>query len=101
MSWQGYDQTAQRQQVPTRTFEVPLRIFPEEITIPANTRQSIPLPQTCAQIAFINVVPGVWASFNGGGARTIKDGFVYNGEFQSLEVLTDATGSATIQLGAY
>ena len=101
IGWPGYDQIAQRTTNPVRTFETPFLFFPADISIPSNTRQTIQLPPNCAQIAFIDVVPGVWASINGGGSRLIKDGFVYNGEFSSLEVLTDATGLVTIQLAAY
>lgn len=101
VSWQGKDPIELRNVEPQRTFEVPLRTFPAEINIPINTFQNVQLPQNCAQIAFINVVAGVVVSINGGGQRTIKDGFIYNGEFSTLEVLTDATGTVTIQLAAW
>jgi hypothetical protein len=99
--WSGIDQMAQRTLDPVRTFEVPFVYFPADILVPASTTINIPLPPRCAQIAFINVVPNVVASLNSGGARTIKDGFVYNGEFTSLQVATDAAGSCTIQLACY
>ena len=66
-----------------------------------NTIISIPLPPRCYQIAFINLTANVWASFNQGGARIVKDGFVYNGEFQTLDMVSDATGNCIIQLAAY
>lgn len=101
LSWQGTDPMAARTTTPVRTFETPLITFPAEITVPINSNRTIPLPKNCAQIAFIGVKPGCFASINGGGARTIKDGFIYSGEFYSLQVATDATGTATIQLAAY
>lgn len=100
-SWQGRDPIESRSKIPQSTFEVPFRYFPAEINIPINTQISIPLPNNCSQIAFINVTPGVIASINGGGTRTIKDGFVYNGEFSTLEILTDGTGTVTVQLAAW
>lgn len=101
MSWQGLDTIAQRAVDPVRTFETPLVYFPAEILIPVGQVLTIPLPPRCAQIAFISLVPNVTASINGGGPRTVKDGFIYNGEFQSLQVATDATGTVLIQLGCY
>jgi len=86
---------------PVRTFETPLVYFPAEITIPANTQQLIQVPPRCVQIAFISLIPNVYASINGGGGRTIKDGYIYNGEFNSLEIVTDATGTVVIQFGCY
>lgn len=99
--WAGVDVTQQRQMDPQRTFETPLVFFGPDILIPPNTTMTVPLPDRCAQIAFINLVPGVFASINGGGGRTIKDGFVFNGDFHSLEVATDAAGSVTIQTAAW
>lgn len=99
--WPGNDPLENRPLNPARTFETPLQSFPADIVIGPLTQQIINLPERCAQIAFISVIPGLQASINGGGGRTIKDGFVYNGEFRSLEVLTDATGSCIIQLGCY
>ena len=101
VGWAGLDPIGKRTMDPVRTFETPLVFFPGDILVPANTTISIPLPQRCFQIAFINLIPGVFASFNGGGARTIKDGFVMNGEFSTLDVATDALGSVIIQLAAY
>lgn len=86
---------------PVRTFETPMVYFPAEITVGANSQLLIPVPPRCVQIAFISLVPNVFASINGGGGRTIKDGFVYNGEFSSLEIVTDATGTVLIQFGCY
>lgn len=99
--WQGFDPMAARTLDPVRTFETPLVYFPADINIPVLTNVSIQLPPRCSQIAFINLVPNVMASFNNGGFRTIKDGFVMNGEFTSLQVQTDAAGLCTIQLGCY
>lgn len=101
LSWQGNDPIARRTTDPVRTFETPLISFPAEITIPINSNIQVQLPKNCAQIAFIGVTAGCWASINGGGSRTIKDGFIYSGEFFSLQVVTDATGTATLQLAAY
>ena len=101
VGWPGRDPLEQRRTDPTRTFETPFINFPAEINIPAATQISIPLPQQCGQIAFINVLPGVIASINGGGGRTIKDGYIYNGDFQTLEIVTDATGSCSVQLACY
>lgn len=100
-SWQGVDPMANRVLNPVRTFETPLVYFPAEIQVGSSQTLNIPLPPRCAQIAFISVVPGLVASFNGGGTRTIKDGFVMNGEFTDLQVATDAAGSCLIQLGCY
>lgn len=97
----GMDPVSKRTMDPVRTFETPLTYFPADIAIPALTQITIPLPPRCFQVAFIDVLAGCWASFNGGGSRKIKDGFVYNGDISSLEVLTDATGAATIQLACY
>lgn len=97
----GVTAIEQRVMDPVRTFETPLVGFPADVVVPSATVMDIPLPRNCAQIAFISVIPGVVASFNGGGARTIKDGFVYNGLFQSLQVSTDALGTCIIQLGAF
>lgn len=99
--WSGIDPIAQRTMDPVRTFETPMVYFPAEIVIGASQTVDIPLPQRCCQIAFINLLPNVQASINGGGPRTIKDGFVYNGEFTMLQVSTDAGGAVTIQLAAY
>lgn len=99
--WPGIDQFQQQPFNPLRTFETPLVFFPGDILVPALTIASIPLPERCAQIAFIDLIPGVQANINGGGYRTIKDGFVYNGAFQSLEVQTDAVGSVRIQLAGW
>lgn len=101
IGWQGLDPTAMRTTDPVRTFETPFVFFPAEIPVPAGFTGRIPLPPRCAQIAFISVVPNVAASFNGGGGRTIKDGFVMNGDFQSLDVVTDPGGSCIIQLACY
>ena len=99
--WQGLDPMQQRTVDPVRTFETPLIYFPADIVIPANFNGSVPLPQRCCQIAFINLTANVWASFNSGGGRTMKDGFVMNGEFKTLDVATDALGGCLIQLGCY
>ena len=99
--WPGLDPLEQRNPNPMRTFETPLVWFPGDIAIPASTTASISLPQRCSQIAFLDVVPGVWANINGGGYRKIKDGFVYNGDFSSLEVQTDGAGSCTVQLASW
>ena len=98
-SWLGNDMG--RIQDPVRTFETPIVFFPAEILVAASTQQLITVPPRCVQIAFIDLVPNVVASINGGGGRTIKDGFVYNGQFQSLEIATDATGTVKIQFGCY
>lgn len=100
-SWQGQDSMANRVLNPVRTFETPLVFFPADIVIGASTVVNIPLPPRCCQIAFISLIPNVVASFNSGGGRTIKDGFVMNGEFTDLQVATDAGGSCIIQLGCY
>lgn len=99
VGWIGNDMA--RKMDPVRTFETPLVYFPAEIPIGSSAQQLIPVPPRCAQIAFISVIPGLFASINGGGSRTIKDGFVLNGEFSSLEVVTDATGSCLIQFACY
>jgi hypothetical protein len=101
MGWPGINQLEQRQDAPIRTFETPLINFPADILIPSGFNGAVPLPPNCAQIAFLDVVPGVAASINAGGGRTIKDGFIYNGSFQSLSVATDALGSCTIQLAGW
>lgn len=101
VGWSGRDALEQRSQTPLRTFETPFIGFPADINIGTNTTISIPLPPQCGQIAFINVIPGVIASINGGGGRTIKDGFVYTGDFTNLDIQTDATGSVTLQLATY
>jgi hypothetical protein len=101
IGWSGVDPIALRTQDPIRTFETPLVFFPQDIVIPVSSQISVPLPQRCYQIAFINLTPGVWASFNQGGARTIKDGFIYNGEFSTLDITTDAAGTCTLQLACY
>ena len=97
----GYDPIASRTLDPVRTFETPLVYFPQEIVVGSGVVLDIPLPARCAQIAFISVIPNVQASINQGGPRTIKDGFVYNGEFTSLTVATDGAGSCIIQLACY
>lgn len=86
---------------PVRTLEVMFNQFPGDIAVPSNFSGMIALPRNCGQIAFIDVIPGLWASFNGGGLRKQKDGFVLGGLFSSLYVQTDATGSCTIQLAAF
>lgn len=101
VGWPGRDPLEQRRTDPMRTFETPFIGFPADINIGINTTISIPLPPQCGQIAFLNVVPGVNASLNGGGGRTVKDGFIYTGDFSTLEVQTDATGTCTIQLATY
>lgn len=97
----GLDPLQQQPMDPLRTFETPIVSFPADIAIPNNFNGPIQLPQRCVQIAFISLIPNVVASFNGGGSRTIKDGFVMNGLFNSLDVATDAGGSCIIQLGCY
>jgi hypothetical protein len=97
----GLDPLQQQPIDPIRTFETPYVYFPAEIVVPINSVMQIPLPPRCGQIAFINLVPNVVASFNGGGGRTIKDGFVMNGVFNSLQVATDGTGTCTIQLACF
>lgn len=99
VGWIGQDMG--RKMDPVRTFETPMVYFPAEIIIPANTQQLVTVPPRCVQIAFINLVPNVFASINGGGGRTIKDGYIYNGEFNSLEIVTDVAGTVTIQFGCY
>lgn len=99
--WSGIDQTQQRQQDPLRTFETPLVYFPADILVGASQTLDIPVPQRCAQVAFVDVTPNVAASINGGGARVIKDGFIYNGDISSLSVATDGAGSCRIQLAAW
>jgi len=102
MSYQGQDPMANRTIDPTRTFEVPFVYFPQEILIPPGVSGlSIPLPPRCAQIAFISLVPDVFASFNGGGGRTMKDGFVMNGEFTTLDISTGPAGTCLLQLACY
>jgi len=101
IGWTGLDPIGNRTIDPVRTFETPLVFFPQDIVLPVNTIISIPLPPRCYQIAFISLVANVWASFNQGGARIVKDGFVYNGEFQTLDLVSDATGTCVIQLAAY
>jgi hypothetical protein len=86
---------------PLRTFETPIVFWGPDIVVPSNTTMSIPIPDRCCQIAFISLVPGVFASINGGGGRTIKDGFIFNGDIQSLEVATDAGGSVIVQCAAW
>lgn len=99
--WSGVDQTEQRTSTPTRTFETPLVYFPAEILVGPGETIDIPVPQRCAQVAFIDLVPNVAASINGGGARTIKDGFIYNGDISSLRVATDAAGTVKIQFACW
>jgi hypothetical protein len=99
--WQGLDPMGLRTTDPVRTFETPSVYFPADINVPSGFAGRIPLPPRCNQIAFISVVPNVFASFNGGGGRTIKDGFAMSGEFQSLDVSVDAAGSCIIQLSCY
>jgi hypothetical protein len=101
MGRSGIDPMQQQPLDPVRTLETPLTIFPPDIIVGINSNLSIPLPRNCSQIAFISVTPGLAASFNGYGGRTIKDGFVMNGAFQSLQVATDATGTCIIQLAGY
>jgi hypothetical protein len=98
LGWRG-ESTERRD--PVRTFETPLVMFPAEILIGNNFEGQVTLPANCAQIVFLDVIPGVAASLNGGGGRTIKDGFAYNGLFQSLYVVTDATGQCTIQTAGF
>lgn len=86
---------------PVRTLEVMFNQFPGDIAIGSNFAGMVTLPRNCGQIAFISVVPGVWGSFNGGGLRTVKDGFVLSGLFSSLYVQTDATGGCLIQLASF
>lgn len=86
---------------PVVTFETQLSSFPAEITVGASAQVNIPIPPRCAQVAFISVTPGTWASINGGGTRTIKDGFIYNGKILSLDIVTDGTGGCIVQLAAY
>ncbi len=99
VGWIGQDMG--RKMDPVRTFETPIVNFPAEIVVGVGTQQLITVPPRCVQIAFIDLVPNVYASINGGGGRRVKDGFVYNGEFNSLEIATDATGTVVIQFGCY
>jgi hypothetical protein len=99
LSFQGIQD--QRTVNPVKTFETPIVYFPADIVVIASSNLEIPLPPRCVQIAFISVTPNLVASFNGGGSRTIKDGFVMNGAFQSLQVATDVGGTCIIQLGCY
>ena len=85
----------------TNTFEVPFTWFGPDIVVNVNSTVSIAIPPRCMQVAFISLIPGVAASINGGGGRTIKDGFVFNGKITAVDVATDATGTVIVQLAGY
>jgi hypothetical protein len=87
------------------TYEKPIKEFPGDIAIPVNAAGSVTtlragsdLPNSCVGIRFINLVPGVTASINGGGLRTILNNDTLTGcEIQSIVIITDATGTVTVQ----
>jgi hypothetical protein len=87
------------------TYEKPITEFYADIVIPVNAAGSVTtlrsgseLPNNCVGIRFINLVPGVTASINGGGLRQVLNGDVLsNCEIASIVIVTDATGTVTVQ----
>lgn len=87
------------------TYEKPIKEFPADIVIPVNPagsttnlRANSELPNNCVGVRFINLVPGVTVSINGGGSRTVLNGDTLTGcEIDSILIITDATGTVTVQ----
>jgi hypothetical protein len=87
------------------TYEKPIIEFTGDIVIPVNAagssttlRSGSELPNNCVGLRFIGLIPGVMASINGGGLRTIQNGDTFAGcEISFLVVITDAAGTCTIQ----
>ena len=84
------------------TYEKPIREFPEEITIAANSvttlRAGNELPNNCVGLRFIGLTASVVASINGGGTRTILNGDTLTGcEIDSIMIVTDGTGGCIVQ----
>lgn len=87
------------------TYEKPIIEFYGDILIPVNAagsttqiRAGVELPNNCVGVRFINLIAGVTASINGGGLRTILNNDVLSGvEIQSIVLVTDGTGTVTIQ----
>lgn len=87
------------------TYEKPIVEFGGDISIPVNAAGSITalragqeLPNNCVGIRFLNLIAGVTISINGGGLRTVLNNDVLSGcEINSMIVVTDATGTCTIQ----
>lgn len=84
------------------TYEKPiLEFFADQTIGPSLTttlRSGAELPNNCVGIRFIDLVAGVWASINGGGLRKIlNNDTLTNCEINSLVIVTDATGTVTIQ----
>jgi hypothetical protein len=87
------------------TYEKPIIEFFGDVNVAAATQILMMagatdngLPRNCVGVRFINLVPGVIASINGGPFRTILNGDSFQGcEIRSLQVVTDGVGSCTIQ----
>lgn len=84
------------------TYEKPVIEFYPDFNIPSTTFQRLTsgaeLPRNCVGVRFVNVVPGVMVSINGGGFRTLLNlDTISNAEIHSIEIQTDATGLVTVQ----
>lgn len=84
------------------TYEKPIVEFPGDINIAASSsvllRAGEELPRNCVGIRFINLIPTVLISVNGFPFRTVLNNDVFSGcEIRSLQVVTDAAGSVTVQ----
>lgn len=87
------------------TYEKPITEWFGDISIPVNAagsstslRAGSDLPNNCVGVRFMDVTPGVWVSINGQGLRKVFGGDSYgNTEIQSLEIITDATGTCIVQ----
>lgn len=86
------------------TYEKPITEFFGDVNIPAATSQLLMagaddgLPRNCVGLRFINLIPGVIVSVNGGPFRTVQNNDVFDGcEIRSIQIITDALGSCTMQ----
>jgi hypothetical protein len=92
------------------TYEKPIKEWYPDILIPVNAagssttlRSGNELPNNCVGFRVIGTTAnpfagGVSVSINGGGLRTVLNGDVYgNTEIDSIVIVTDATGTCTIQ----
>lgn len=84
------------------TYEKPVVEFFPDFNVPVSTYKRLTsgaeLPRNCVGVRFVNVVPGVVVSINGGGFRTLLNlDTISNAEIHSIEIQTDATGLVTVQ----
>jgi hypothetical protein len=89
------------------TYEKPIKEFFADIVVGPNSNitfrndgknDGTGLPSNCVGLRFIGLTTNVMISINGGGGRTVLNGDVITGsEISILQVITDATGTVTIQ----